>query len=657
MAGKGTTNTANIESALLSFKQEVITVTKKWQSPKYVKLDGETGLINAAKVLGPETRRIVERNHALRRLEQNIVKGPLKDNGEDQALFLKLWDRFCDSRSYLDADVMRKQIRKMFEDHPGYETIMKHLQIYFDDPQIICYYGRSDMSKELLLKHQGPAEVEGFFDKLKHDYTNSRTEYMKTLDIIIHNYKEVKDSLRTRFLNDFQNSKLPDGIKEVVKRYKAQFNIDIIPPSPRKPRPTIVKAGKRKSPRKSTDSDMEPPAKKKKSNDARRNLNDNFEETEETDMNIPFEEQLNQGAISTFSKSKKKRNLQRNILMKTHKNKIDLVMKEVDKTIDTERSAATIDLDIPSSQFETIDFDDSDFNFNQLLAKVNDEGPHEVSKLMLTDSETKPDFEVWKTLAKIDDPESLDSIPYNTYFDIPSSSSVNSPLSHILEQLLPEDDTTTAMKQTAFRYLFDSSNDITYLCIMIMTNKAVRRQKMMPFIIQIMIPFGTVQLEDSDSTGVHIHHVIPREKTFSEDLMRVKLVGSLESGVRNTLVKTFKRNFPPEVWTDIKNFNQDSKAEPYDLGIAKNSLAVVRIESVKNPVLVKVITFNAEKVLIEILKPEKRSTLKWNTEKIQTKWFPRTSLLATNIPALTSEKLFHLNEKPSVILKNLGVDK
>ena len=102
-------------------------------------------MINACKRLGPETRRIVERNHAQRRLEYNFLKGPLKDLGEDQAVFFKLWDRFCDSRSFLDADVMRKEIRKKFEKHPGYETMMKHLQIYFDDPQIICYYGRSDM--------------------------------------------------------------------------------------------------------------------------------------------------------------------------------------------------------------------------------------------------------------------------------------------------------------------------------------------------------------------------------------------------------------------------------------------------------------------------------------------------------------------------------
>ena len=278
LIGKGTTNTANIESALQAFRSEVISVTKSFQPPKYVKLDGETGLINACKVLGPETRRIVEKNHALRRLEQNIIKGPLKNDGEDQAIFFKLWERFCDARSYLDADVIRKEIRKHFEEHPDYETIAKHLQIYFDDPQIICYYGRADMPENLILKHQGPAEVEGFFDKLKHDYTSSNSEYMSNVDVIIYSFKEVKDSLKTRLLNDFQNSKMSAGLKDVVKRYKSQYSIEIVPPSPRKPRPTIL-SKKRKSPRKVPEESGNEP-KKQKLSGVCRNLNQTIENTQ-----------------------------------------------------------------------------------------------------------------------------------------------------------------------------------------------------------------------------------------------------------------------------------------------------------------------------------------------------------------------------------------
>ena len=98
------------------------------------------------------------------------------------------------------------------------------------------------------------------------------------------------------------------------------------------------------------------------------------------------------------------------------------------------------------------------------------------------------------------------------------------------------------------------------------------------------------------------------------------------------------------------------EAQPYDLGIMKNSLAIVRVENVRNPVVVKVVTFNEERVLIDVLKPEKRSTLKWMKEEVQTKWFPRTSLLAPSVPAISSEKNYHLNEKPSSTLAKLSVD-
>ena len=152
-----------------------------------------------------------------------------------------------------------------------------------------------------------------------------------------------------------------------------------------------------------------------------------------------------------------------------------------------------------------------------------------------------------------------------------------------------------------------------------MTNKGVRRNKLVPFIFEIILPFGTVDKEEVVSSNVHIHHVVPRENKFSEDLLRVKIAGSLENNLRNTLIKSFKRNFPPEVWKEITYFNTHTKAEQFDTGIKKNSLAIVRIDKVKNPVIVKVVTFNAENVLIEILKPERKSSLKWIKEEVQTR--------------------------------------
>ena len=193
------------------------------------------------------------------------------------------------------------------------------------------------MSEELLKKHQGPAEVEGFFDKLKHDYTSSGSEYLKTVDTIIYDYKQVKDLLKTRFLTDYQNSKKSSGIREVVEKYKVQYNIEIIPPSPRKPRPIIANKGK--SPRKHDGKhDMfSTPAKKAKLSSISRKLIDTDADNEEMDMNTPFEQQLNKGAISNFSKSKQKRSLQRKTSLKTHKIAVDQKMEELDQKLDQER--------------------------------------------------------------------------------------------------------------------------------------------------------------------------------------------------------------------------------------------------------------------------------------------------------------------------------
>ena len=120
MIGKGTTNQANLESALLTFKSLVLQVTGKNISPRYVKLDGEVGLINACKVLGIDTRRLVEKYHANRKLEYNVcANGPLKDNGAEQAVFLKLWERFCDASSSTEAQIVMNIMRdryKSFQD-------------------------------------------------------------------------------------------------------------------------------------------------------------------------------------------------------------------------------------------------------------------------------------------------------------------------------------------------------------------------------------------------------------------------------------------------------------------------------------------------------------------------------------------------------------
>ena len=125
LIGPGTTNIPNIESGLKAFQTVVTLVCNRWIAPKYVKLDGERALIQASKVFGRDTRRLVEKNHANRLLEYNLcINGPLKNDGKEQAIFLKLWEKFCDSNSMLAADLVRSEIKKRYKDTEGYDTMM-----------------------------------------------------------------------------------------------------------------------------------------------------------------------------------------------------------------------------------------------------------------------------------------------------------------------------------------------------------------------------------------------------------------------------------------------------------------------------------------------------------------------------------------------------
>ena len=124
--------------------------------------------------------------------------------------------------------------------------------------------------------------------------------------------------------------------------------------------------------------------------------------------------------------------MQRNILMQTHRNKLDDVMKEVDAKLEEERNSASIIIDYPCGQLETIDVDESDCTINQLLSQASNDESIEISKIILNDGDSQPDFTIWESLGTIDNPESIDAIPFNTYFNVTPSSPINSHLSIIL---------------------------------------------------------------------------------------------------------------------------------------------------------------------------------------------------------------------------------
>ena len=104
---------------------------------------------------------------------------------------------------------------------------MTCLRVYFDDPAIICSFGRSDLPDEIIAKHNGPAEVESIFDKLKHDYNDPDFVTAKCADDLLYGNWLVRKRLGVRFLLDWQNSKLPQGIKEVIRRYNVMYGLNL----------------------------------------------------------------------------------------------------------------------------------------------------------------------------------------------------------------------------------------------------------------------------------------------------------------------------------------------------------------------------------------------------------------------------------------------
>ena len=661
--GKGVTNTANLEFALLQFKKSCLSYLKDWVAPKYVKLDGERGLCNAVKIWGPEVRRLVEKNHANRNMEKNLfINGPLKGDAEEQAIFFRMWQRFCQAKTWLEANVLRDEIKLYYHEDPGRDKIMQQLELYFEDPALICTFGRVGLSEDVLKKHEGPAEVESLFDKYKHHYGDPDKDHAKDADVILYGFYEVRKRLRTRFLADLQNSKLPAGIKEVTERYCKIYNCEIDPPSPRKPRASL-KPMSRKSRRQHEEiTSDQPPSKRTKPNQdsfaiptVTRNLS-----FEEGDMNIPLEKDKGKSSISSYSKSKGTRTKQLRRLLNTHKSKTDAVLLELEKKIDEAKKSEEVDVNIPSSQYTTVEEIDQDFELltkNTPLEKEISNGKGEY--LIMATSQHSPDYSCWKTLNVIDQEtaDNLDKVPLNLFFDISTSSPVFSLLRMILDMIVSDQDTFTTVEKSCFRYVREKAKNMIFLFIYVMTNKGVVRNKDVPFMFQYIIPFGSITAYEQTIPIEGLYHIIPRRSVFTEDLLQIRLDTVVSLETRNSLVKTFKKYYPPETELQISNFSNDCTPKRYDGGISKNSIGIIKVKKIKeNPVAVLIVSYDVENVLLSILKPVGQSSLRWMNPGGTTSSHSRAKLLATSVPAdITEDNSYVLRQSPQITLKNLGI--
>ena len=663
--GKGVTNTANLEYALLQLKKSCLSYLKEWVEPQYVKLDGERGLCNAVKIWGPGVRRLVEKNHANRNLEKNLfVNGPLKGNAEEQAIFFRMWQRFCQANSWLEANVLRDEIKSYYEDDPESDKILQQLQLYFDDPAMICSFGRSGLSEDLIQKHEGPAEVESLFDKYKHHYGDRDKDDSKHADVILYGFHAVRDRLRTRFLVDFQNSKLPVGRREVSDRYSTLYGCEIDPPSPRKPRASL-KPVSRKSKRQISDDDNNQSSSKKSklaedifASPASVAKNLSFEEG---DMNVPLDKDKGKASISSYSKSKTKRSQNLRRLLKVHKPKTDKVLMQLENKIDDAKRSEEIDINIPCSQYTTVEECDQDF---QALTK-NTPTDVEVSSvkgkdLIMANSQHIPDFSCWKTLNVVshETAENLAKVPINLFFDISTSSPVYSIVRMVLDLIVSDEDTFTKVEQCCFRYVRETAKNMIFLFLYVMTNKGVVRNKDMPFMFQYILPFGRIESNDQTIPLEAVYQITPRRSIFTEDLLQVRLDTKVSLDIRNSLVKTFKKHYSPDTDQNIINFSSSSTPKRFDKGIDKNSIGIIKVKKIKeNPVAVHIIGFDDVNVLLTVLQPVAQSSLRWRNPGGTTASYPRDKLLATSVPAdITENSIYILRQSPRVVLKGLGLN-
>ena len=590
LIGRGTTNTANIESGLLAFQSIVTQVCNRVISPKYVKLDGERALINACKVLGRDTRRLVEKNHANRKLEHSVcVKGALRNNGKEQAAFLKMWERYCDSTNMMEAQVIRNEIQERYKQTEGYDAMMRSLNVYFEDPSIICQYGRADLPPEILAKHNGPAECEGLFDKLKHDYGDPEFVCAKNADTVLYGNSLVRRRLSIRFLMDWQNAKLPKGLKEVVSKYEKTYNLNLKPLKDRKKRPR-------------KESTIREPRSVKPKLDEEQELDDRTDtvDDDEGDMNNP-----SQGfSLSGYSKSKQGRNISRRRLFRSHRDHTSGVLLSLEDTIEEKKTNATKEIHEKLSEYETVDIDDeSDFNF--INDKISTETPFPPKDIILSDTQSTPDFSVWNDI-NILSAEGLKVIPLDKYFRIPESSSSFGSLSLILESILCYDDLLTSLKSCCVMYRKPKEDSLVFVEIYCLTSSGCRRDKLLPFILGYILPFGTVNENTTLLDFEGLYHIVPRKNKFDDSSnIFTRLDSSVSREVRNGLVKSLKRNFPPDSESEVINFSKDSVPAKFDSGISSNSLGIVKINKVRTPTAVFIVSFDETQVLLDILKPYK----------------------------------------------------
>ena len=379
-------------------------------------------------------------------------------------------------------------------------------------------------------------------------------------------------------------------------------------------------------------------------------LSDKIVSEEEGDMNEP-----SQGfSLSGFSKSKKGRVVARRQLFKSHRDLTSGVLNNLEDTIEEQHTNETISIDEQISQYESIE-NEEEPEFNFLHDKISEESPALTKDIVLADSQSKPKLDIWNDM-NILSTLNLKPIPLGKFFEIPQSSSSFASVSLIVENVLSSDDVLTTLTNCCIKYQKPKPDSLVFVEVYAFTSSGCRRDKYTPFIIGYIFPFGTIDESSKLLDFEGLYHVTPRSGTFSENNILKRLQGSVSRDIRNGLVKSLKRNFPPDSKTEVVNFSKDTVPQRFSSGLSSKSLGIVKISNVRNPTAVFIVAYNDTQVLLDLLKPVGQSSTRWKHVADNSKWFPRSSLLVTSVPAdQISQAIFVLRNSPKTILKQLKI--
>ena len=629
--------------------------------------DGEQALILASRSLGqdngPMVRRLVERSHANRNIEENL-KACLSSES-DIAQYLSQWYEFCNSKTQLEAETSRKFMTEMFskQEESVTKKLLSMFKIYFEDPRMVCIFGLEDVPR----KHFGPAESEGYQNLFKNIYTQGLNSNSPPDDVLYQAYL-LRKKMRLRFFEDYNNGKLPKALEIIKQKYLEEQQIAFESGKP-------VSANKRRSPRKQPELNENKPKKMKSSLKnpllpyspaEKRDMSSLFERSEtserspslfrraDADGNIPHVGQTG-SATTQFSKKPKTRELQRRKMMKKWKKVIDERKEDLAQELFKNRQRYILK-DISPEELNT-----RDDEYPEVLAQIIETYDAEEELLSVDDiamvgSNYEPKYKLWETLKAIEVDEDTDFIAEDWYYEVNMGSSIAAAVKLFFERCIrSETDKSTTLKKIAFQYVVRESSEIPYIAIMAMTNRGLNGNKYQPFVFQYVLPAGRLgDAANIGNPGGHLEgvwNVKPEYDSISDacSVRRImKYLPNIE--LRNNIVETVTRKYQLERLIEDEN-DKDVILGADGASVNTYAIAELKLARKESLVLVKIITTGSENLTLEVYKPSGQGKKIWNRNQSFIVKKRKDVIKVTGVCVKVELENFILSQTPTAIIK------